>query len=315
MEKFKENPSPRVSVVIPTYNRPDPIERAIKSILNQTYQDFEIVVIDDSPNNETEKVIKTLHDNRIKYIKNKVKTNLPMARNQGVKESNPGSKYIALLDDDDEFLPLFLEKLVMRLDEKKDLIGAIPYFEDRYEDGTKIRRDNTGLICLDTPIGSGAVLRKSLFTEENTWFDEKLSIAEDWDFGIRVLKDHKIESVPGILHRYYYHPYSIDNTLSTISPSLELIDYLFQKHFSYFSTLGNKYMSSFFYYMGRKYCRAGNIKKGKPLFLRAFLASPHPVHLLYYFFWSFPKFAQNFHRDKLMHKILKFCEKIKYRLL
>jgi len=53
----------KVSIIIPTYKRPDLIKRAIRSILNQTYQDFEIVIIDDSPDDETEKVVKNLGQN------------------------------------------------------------------------------------------------------------------------------------------------------------------------------------------------------------------------------------------------------------
>jgi len=56
---------PKASIIIPTYNRPHLIIRAIKSVLNQTYQNFEIVVIDDSPNDKTEKVVKSFNDKRI----------------------------------------------------------------------------------------------------------------------------------------------------------------------------------------------------------------------------------------------------------
>lgn len=70
-----------------TYKRPHLIGRAIRSILNQTHQDFEIVAIDDSPNDETEKVINQFNDVRIKYTRNKIRIGFVEAKNQGVKRN------------------------------------------------------------------------------------------------------------------------------------------------------------------------------------------------------------------------------------
>ena len=100
--------NPKVSVIIPTYNRPHLIGRAIKSVLNQTYQDFEIIIIDGSPNNETEKVIQPyLTDSRIHYFHEpdvhtntvKDRANIAKARNKAVRMAK--GEYIAPLDDDD----------------------------------------------------------------------------------------------------------------------------------------------------------------------------------------------------------------------
>ena len=115
MEKTVKNSIPKITVVIPTYKRPHLIGRAVQSVLNQTYQNFEIVIIDDSPNDDTGKIVREFNDKRIKYIRNKVRRGYSGARNQGVKESNKDSKYIAFLDDDDEYFPLFLEKTVKKI--------------------------------------------------------------------------------------------------------------------------------------------------------------------------------------------------------
>ena len=92
---------PMVSVIIPTFNRAHLIGRAIKSVLNQTYQDFEIIVIDDGSTDNTGEIIRSFTDKRIKYIK-KYKKNkgISVARNIGIKVAR--GKYIALLDSDDE---------------------------------------------------------------------------------------------------------------------------------------------------------------------------------------------------------------------
>jgi len=163
----------------------------------------------------------------------------------------------------------------------------------------------------DTGIGNGAILRKSLFIKENFWFDEKIMNHEDWDFGVRVLKNHKIESIPEALQIYHHHPVFKKSTLSSFPLGLETIDYLFQKHFSYYQGLGKKPLSVFYHRIGRLCCRAGYIKKGKRLFLKAFLLHSEPGHIIYYLFWSFPKFAQNFYFENLLHRILKFYGKFR----
>ena len=80
--KLKE---PTVNVIIPTYNRAHLITRSIKSVLEQTYQDFEIIIVDDYSTDDTEYVIKRFRDPRIKYVKNDTNKGAGAARNKGVK--------------------------------------------------------------------------------------------------------------------------------------------------------------------------------------------------------------------------------------
>jgi len=302
---MKDN-SPKASVIIPTFNRPRFIGRAIRGVLNQTYKNFELIIIDSSPKEETAKIVKQFSDRRIRYIKDKKKISLPAGRNWGIRESSFDSKYIVFLDDDNEILPTFLEKSIKKLEEKPKLIGVVPEVEHRFDDGTVIGRGADIHEIWNTGLGNGAVLRKSLFTRENIWFDEKLIRSEEWDFGIRVLKNHKVESLPEVLQIYYHHPVFKKSSLSTTPLPLESLDYLFQKHLSYYQTLGRKPLSLFYHWMGKLYCRAGYIKKGKQLFLKAILLYPRFVYIAYLLFWSFPKLAQNFYFENLGHKILKF---------
>lgn len=101
MAKIKDNPS--VSVIIPTYNRAHLLGRAIQSVLNQTYKDFEIIVVDDGSTDNTEEVMKGFDDRRIRYIRlsqNSGGSSVP--RNIGLKAAR--GEYIASLDDDDFWL-------------------------------------------------------------------------------------------------------------------------------------------------------------------------------------------------------------------
>jgi len=92
--------NPTVSVIIPTYNRAHTIGRAIKSVLNQTYQDFEIIVVDDGSTDNTEEVVKSFRDKRIRYIQHKKNKGAAAARNTGIKSAK--GKYIAFQDSDDD---------------------------------------------------------------------------------------------------------------------------------------------------------------------------------------------------------------------
>ena len=105
---------PEVSVVITTYKRPEKLGRAIKSVLDQTLKEWELIIVDDnngdSPfRSETEAFMASyLADPRVRYIKHEKNSGAPAARNTGIKAA--AGTYIALLDDDDEFESTKLEK-------------------------------------------------------------------------------------------------------------------------------------------------------------------------------------------------------------
>ena len=97
-----------VSVIIPSYKRSDTVIRAINSVLNQTYEDIEVLVVDDNIQGdeysiELEKVLGQINDNRVILIRQEKHVNGAKARNEGVKASH--GYYIAFLNDDDEWWP------------------------------------------------------------------------------------------------------------------------------------------------------------------------------------------------------------------
>src|SRR5262245_29216969 len=106
---------PKVSVIIPTHNRAEFLRSAITSVLNQTFQDFEIIVVDDASTDNTSEVVTYFGDKRIKYMRNNINKGDAGTRNVGVVNSN--CTYIAFLDDDDEWLP---NKLQIQIDMLED---------------------------------------------------------------------------------------------------------------------------------------------------------------------------------------------------
>ena len=94
---------PKVSVVIPTYNRPEFLGAAISSVLNQTFQDWELLVVDDASENDTEEVVDGFGDHRLRWFRHEKRIGGSAARNTGIV--NSVGAYVAFLDDDDEWLP------------------------------------------------------------------------------------------------------------------------------------------------------------------------------------------------------------------
>lgn len=101
--------NPKVSVVIPLFNKGQYIARALDSVLAQTIQDFEVVIVDDGSTDNAEEIIKRYSDSRIRYISQQ-NSGVSIARNAGIKEAR--ADIICFLDADDEYLPKFIETVL-----------------------------------------------------------------------------------------------------------------------------------------------------------------------------------------------------------
>ena len=118
---------PDVSVIIPTYDRSEFLRTAIASVLAQTLQDFEIIVVDDASADDTQEVVGNLDDGRIRYIRHEINKGVAATRNTGVLNSK--GKYIAFLDDDDKWFPEKLTEhgwLEPKLQIACDLFQGVP---------------------------------------------------------------------------------------------------------------------------------------------------------------------------------------------
>jgi glycosyltransferase involved in cell wall biosynthesis len=118
---------PKISVIVPTYNRSELLPRAINSILNQTFKDFELIIVDDGSTDNTKKIIEKYseNDSRIKYIYQENSGGPPRPKNTGIKIAK--GNYIAFLDSDDEWLPSKLEEQIKKYieNDKNHNIGLV----------------------------------------------------------------------------------------------------------------------------------------------------------------------------------------------
>jgi len=121
-EFAKGSGNPRVSVIIPTYNRVGVLYYALNSVLNQTMQDFEVFVVDDASTDKTPEYVASITDPRVHYIRLPTNRFAAAARNAGMERARGG--YIAFLDSDDQWWPTKLEKQVALLDSLSDEWGC-----------------------------------------------------------------------------------------------------------------------------------------------------------------------------------------------
>ena len=203
------NENNMVSVVIPTHNRVDLLPRAIESVLNQTYNDIEVIVVSDGSSDGTDVFMgKYIGDSRVRYITYKPARGGNYARNTGIDASN--GDYIAFLDDDDEWLSNKIEKqlALMEADSEVGLvytgINCIYVNEGiSYSFKPYLRGDLSKEILFKNCIGStsSVMLRRSHCLTGR--FDENLPARQDFDLWIKILQGCKVDVVSEPMVNYY----------------------------------------------------------------------------------------------------------------
>ena len=185
---------PLISVIVPFYNSEKFIEQTIKSILNQTFPSYEILIIDDGSTNKMalEKLeqIKEL-DKRIKVF-HKQNEGLATTRDYGASKSDEHAKYLMFTDDDDLIEPTFLECGFWTLETNKDAawaysdslgFGSIEYTWNKYFSSEKMKKENDLI--------SAALVRKTDFFLVNGYNLKEKAVNEDWNFWLKLLSKEK----------------------------------------------------------------------------------------------------------------------------
>ncbi len=199
---------PLVSVIIPTYNRAVLVKRAIQSILDQTYDNFEVIVVDDASTDSTVTVIANIEDERLKYIRHEVNGHASAARNTGIASAK--GELIAFLDDDDEWFPSKLEKQVPVLVNASPEVGLVYCWMDYFDSSGRLVGEthptHTGWVfdkMLDRPRLGGCptiIVRREVFDVVGV-FDVDLRRGNDGDFIRRVAREYAVDVVPEVLVR------------------------------------------------------------------------------------------------------------------
>ncbi len=195
---------PKISVIIPTYNRGHFLKEAINSVLHQTYSEFELIIVDDGSQDDTPKVVKSFKDRRIRYIYCPHQ-GVSHARNVGIK--NAQGEFIAFLDSDDLWLPKKLEIQKNFLTQASNLLicqtEEVWVRNGRRVNPKKYHRKPSGRMfnqslrrCLISP--SAVMMHRRLF-ETIGLFDEQMPVCEDYDMWLRVTLRFPVYLIPQAL--------------------------------------------------------------------------------------------------------------------
>ncbi|MFA7658014.1 MAG: glycosyltransferase family A protein [Candidatus Gastranaerophilaceae bacterium] len=182
---------PKISAVMALYNTPYKYLKAtIESILNQTFADFELIIIDDKSTMEYRGFFEKFNDDRIKYVNLEKNAGPGHARNVGIKMAQ--GEYIAITDSDDLYMSEKFERQVKFLDENREvsLIGTTFRFSNRKKlSFVPINNDEIRILMLfNSPLNNSTVMfRKEEFARKNLYYIEEINFAEDYELWINAM--------------------------------------------------------------------------------------------------------------------------------
>ncbi len=282
--------SPLVSVVVPTFNRPELVARALRSVLAQTFTDYEIVVVDDGDKIGARDVVGSFHDPRIRYLKNDPpKRGGGATRNVGISESK--GKYVAFLDDDDEWLP---EKLALQLEEftktAPDVGFSVTSVSNTTDNGEVVNRVVPGvrnflpiiLIRFKGFLTSSLVVRRSVFADVGM-FDASLPSHQEIDLLLRIGQKYKGIGIAKPLVRMNMLSARGEHIGGNLDRRIKGRELLLEKHMVLYAQHPRELALLIFWLA--LWCRdAGQSEKAKQYFMKAFLLSKNPRYLFHWLY-------------------------------
>ncbi len=287
------SPAPAVSIILPTYNRAYCIRRAIDSVLNQTFTDFELIILDDGSTDDTESLVKGYDDPRIIFIRDTKNCGQTVRLNEGIRAAR--SELIAFQDSDDEWLPTKLEKQVSAMMGQSDEVGIVYTDKWRFEPGREKyhwksphNMPEDGIIfdrALDDAvynIGPQSVLIRRRCFEAVGNFDERITKSNDLEMFIRISQKFLFFHIPEPLVNYFVSSDTMSSTLSEGKGigAVELVLDKFRADIERNPAL----LAKRAYWIGSYHMRDGDAAKGRAFLWTAVKARPfNPRYLAGWF--------------------------------
>jgi glycosyltransferase involved in cell wall biosynthesis len=275
---------PTVSIIVPTYNRSRLLARAVKSVLNQTYQNFELIIVDDASTDNTEEVVGSFNDERIKYVRHEKNKGEAAARNTGIKAAM--CDYIAYQDSDDEWLPEKLARQMELLEDAPSEVGVIytGFWKTENHGRTYIpfswvsqkNGDIHKELLKGNFIGSPVVLIKKECFDRVGLFDERLRNLVDWEMWLRISKRYHFRCVDEPLAVAHYDSDNVSDDPDSLIDALELV---LEKNRSEFEA-EKKMLVRHWINIGNLLVARGRVKKGRHYIVNALRLYPFSIRLL-----------------------------------
>ena len=210
-----------VSVVIPFFNRVSLLPRALNSVIGQTHQDLDIILVDDGSSEDCSEVLSSIQDDRVRLVRHEKNQGVSAARNSGIKAAQ--GHYISFLDSDDEFLPTKIEKQLGQLrssvsgdvvsyclsDVVSDADGKVTNFHDFSKEGDLLHYALMGSVEMSNGPGLCVLMNELLMTREQMisvgGFNESYRMHEDWEFLVRLAMRYRFVCMKEFLVRNHKH--------------------------------------------------------------------------------------------------------------
>jgi glycosyltransferase involved in cell wall biosynthesis len=289
--------TPQVSVIIPTCNRAKLLPVAVRSVLNQTFSDLELIIVDDASDESVDDVVRSFQDQRVRSIRHERRKGGAAARNTGIRNST--GELVAFLDDDDEWYPEKLARQVSLLLASSHEIGAVYTGYEAVDGDTgkmfgrqvpSHRGNLSSLLLQANCIGttSSVLLRRECFDLVGM-FDESLPSFQDYDLWIRLSQVYQFDYISECLLKYHLHSIKIWTNPEAIRRGLDI---LLDKYGA--SASFRKRCSGYYLSVAVQFCEAGESGKAREALRRAIALHPFDVRHYLYFFLSL--FSQGVYR-------------------
>lgn len=226
--------SPKISAVMALYNTPyNYLDKTIQSILNQSFDDFELIIVDDASTIDYKEFFDKFGDERIKYFKLEKNAGPGHARNEGIKKAQ--GEYIAITDSDDIYMSERFKLQKQFLDNNSDisLIGCTFRFSNRKKNAF-VPLDNNSIILFmlfNSPLNNSTIMfRREEFAKKNLYYIEDINFAEDYELWINAMfADVKMANLEDFLMIYTRRPGQLSKT--RLMKQIEILKKLYKKIF------------------------------------------------------------------------------------
>lgn len=266
----------KFSIIITTYNRRELFERAFKSAVNQNFDDYEIVVVNNGDDKVEDIIEKNKNNREVRLINYNEKKSPAISANIGIK--NAYGEWICFLDDDDEILPYYFEEINKNIEPKDNWLLIIGILKKGRRERTLLDKKSLLKNFKDRPFKKllripyffkwAQVIKKEIY-EQLGYFDENFSNAEDVDFILRMsLHNYDFKLIERPLYIYYFN-FSIEKWGKYTESFLKF----YEKHREIIEK-DKEIKSQFYYSLGWHFLKTKKEKEAVQFFKKAFLTKP-----------------------------------------
>lgn len=281
----------KFSVIIPAYNREKELPKCIESVLEQTYKNFEIIIVDNGSTDSTKAIVQDYidKDNRIKYFWQENSGSPAGSRNTGILKAL--GEWIAFLDSDDYWYPNKLEMVAKVISENNDII-AVSHYEDKIIDtkhtgilkhGSRLVENNTYLDLLfngNNLSTSAMTVKKEKLIEVGLFDTRKDYFAvEDYDMWMKLSKVGKLAYIKEVLGAFIISKSNMSGNIELINDNLKnlVLNHIDTLEITNKQKLKKIHASRIDYYKGRTYQMNGEMKKAIPILTKSIIEYPFVV--------------------------------------